>query len=94
VLGVTLPYDSRAALVAALEKDVTHFATLGEAPVHADTSPATWGGIGQGGTLDNKTPVEHAIKDYYLTNPVARASETMALCSREFAGKATKMAAE
>ena len=94
VLGATLPYDNRAALVAALEKGVTHFATLGEAPVHADTSPATWGGIGQGGTLDTKTPVEHAIRDYYLTNPVARASETMAQCSREFAGNAAKMAAE
>ncbi len=62
--------------------------------MHADTSPATWGGIGQSGALDAKTPVAYAIADYYLTNPIARASETMAQCSREFVAKASKMAAE
>ncbi len=92
VLGVKLPYDDRAALVAALERDVTHFAALNDAPVHADTSPATWNGIGESGALDH-APIEGAIADYYLTNPVARASETMAKCSQEF-GAATKMAAE
>jgi NADH-quinone oxidoreductase subunit G len=92
VLGVKLPYDDRAALVAAIEKDATHFASLNDAPVHADTSAATWGGIGETGALD-ATPVTAAMSDYYLTNPIARASETMAKCSREFGG-ATKMAAE
>jgi NADH-quinone oxidoreductase subunit G len=93
VLGVTLPYDSRAALVAALHKDASHFAAMGDAPVHADTASATWGTVGQAGALDTRVPVAHAIIDYYLTNPVARASETMAKCSQEF-GSATKMAAE
>src|SRR6266567_2003249 len=37
VLGAKLPYDDRAALVAAIEKDATHFANLNAAPVHADT---------------------------------------------------------
>jgi len=93
VLGVRLPYDNRAALVAAIEKDVTHFATLNSAPVHADTAAATWGGIGESGVLDS-APVTAAIEDYYLTNPVARASETMAKCSQELVHGATKMAAE
>jgi len=93
VLGVTLPYDNRAALVAALHKDASHFAALGDAPVHADTASATWSSIGHAGALDTRVPVAHAITDYYLTNPVARASETMAKCSHEF-GSATKMAAE
>ncbi len=92
VLGVKLPYDDRAALVAAIEKDITHFAILNIAPMHADTSAATWGGIGETGAL-NGAPLTAAIADYYLTNPIARASETMAKCSREFGG-ATKMAAE
>jgi NADH-quinone oxidoreductase subunit G len=92
VLGVKLPYDDRAALVTAIEKDVVHFATLNAAPVHADTSAATWGGIGETGALDS-APVMATMSDYYLTNPIARASETMAKCSREFGG-ATKMAAE
>ena len=85
-------YDTRAALVAAIERDATHFAALGEAPVHADASGATWNAVGESGALD-VTPVGHAITDYYLTNPIARASETMAKCSQEF-GAATKLAAE
>ena len=92
VLGVRLPYDNRAQLLAALEKDVTHFAGLGTAPVHADTAATTWSGVGESGPLD-PAPLAHAITDYYLTNPVARASETMAQCSREFVSTA-KMAAE
>ena len=93
VLEVKLPYDNRAALVAALEKDATHFANLNDAPVHADASGATWGAVGESGPLDH-APVTHAIADYYLTNPVARASETMAKCSQELVHGATKMAAE
>jgi len=38
-------------------------------------------------------PLAPAITDYYLTNAIARASETMAQCSREFVST-TKMAAE
>jgi NADH-quinone oxidoreductase subunit G len=93
VLGVKLPYDNRAQLVAAIEKDATHFANIGMAPVHADTSATTWGGIGQTGALEATVPLATFITDYYLTNPVARASETMAKCSQEFSGSA-KMAAE
>ena len=93
VLGVKLPYDDRAALLAALEKDVTHFATLNDAPVHADTAAATWEAVGESGPLD-RAPVTAGIADYYLTNPVARASETMAKCSQELVHGASKMAAE
>jgi NADH-quinone oxidoreductase subunit G len=93
VLGVRLPYDNRAQLLAALEKDATHFAHIGDAPVHADTAAATWTGIGENGALASTVPLGHAIADYYLTNPVARASETMAQCSREFVST-SKMAAE
>ena len=93
VLGVKLPYDDRASLIAAIEKDATHFASLNDAPVHADTAAATWSGIGESGPLDH-APVTAGIADYYLTNPVARASETMAKCSQELVHGASKMAAE
>ena len=93
VLEVKLPYDDRATLVAAIEKDASHFATLNDAPVHADTSASTWGGIGESGVLDGE-PVTAVITDYYLTNPIARASETMAKCSQELVQGAAKMAAE
>ena len=65
----------------------------GAVPVHADTRPATWAEIGTAGVLDG-APVVHAIGDFYLTNPIARASETMARCSREFVTGANTMAAE
>ncbi len=93
VLGARLPYDNRAQLVAAIVKDAAHFADIGAAPVHADTSAATWNGIGENAALDASVPLTGFIADFYLTNAVARASETMASCSREFSG-ATKMAAE
>ena len=93
MLGVKLPYDNRAALVAAIEKDATHFATLNDVPVHADTASSTWNAVGEAGALDG-APVGQAITDYYLTNPVARASETMAKCSQELVHGAAKMAAE
>jgi NADH-quinone oxidoreductase subunit G len=93
VLGVKLPYDNRAQLVAAITQDAPHFVDIGNAPVHADTAATTWGGIGENGPLDGTTKLTNFIADFYLTNPVARASETMAKCSREFAGP-TQMAAE
>src|SRR5471032_402303 len=83
VLGHKLPYDDRATLRAAILRDAPHFKKMGEAPVHADTAAATWNGVGRAGTLD-AAPLTHAITDYYLTNPIARASETMAKCAREF----------
>jgi NADH-quinone oxidoreductase subunit G len=92
VLGKTLPYDDLASLRAAMAKDAPHFAQIGLAPVHADTNPATWNGIGAQGVLE-RAAIGGVMADYYLTNPIARASETMAACSREFAG-AAKMAAE
>ena len=93
-LGVKLPYDDRAALWAAMVKDAPHFANIGETPVHRDTSASTWNGIGAQGRLDEPTPVTNGIADYYLTNPIARASETMARCSRELVHGITQMAAE
>ena len=93
-LGARLPYDDRTQLRAAMVKDVPHFAEIGVAPVHADTSSATWNSIGLQGNLDESVPVTRGIADYYLTNPIARASETMARCSQELVHGVTKMAAE
>jgi NADH-quinone oxidoreductase subunit G len=61
--------------------------------VHADTQAKTWEEIGTAGPLESTRPLAHSVSDYWLTNPIARASETMAQCSREF-GAANKMAAE
>ena len=78
--------------VAAMVKQAPVLANMGVAPVHADTAGTTWDAVGVAGPLD-RVPVGQGISDYYLTNPIARASETMAKCSREFSGTA-KLAAE
>ncbi len=93
VLGAKLAYDDRPALLKALAADAASFAQVGEAPLHGDTNAATWEGIGMNGPLETTTPLAPVITDYYLTNPIARASQTMALCSREF-GSHSKLAAE
>jgi len=93
-LGARLPYDDRVQLRAAMAKDVPHFEDRGSAPVHSDTAASTWNAIGTQGPLEESVAVTHGITDYYLTNPIARASETMARCSQEFVTGAAKMAAE
>ncbi|MSO71689.1 MAG: NADH-quinone oxidoreductase subunit G [Alphaproteobacteria bacterium] len=45
--------------------------------------PAPWGDFGTEGKLD-PAPFVTAIPDYYLTDPIGRASPTMAECSRIF----------
>jgi NADH-quinone oxidoreductase subunit G len=94
VLGKRLPYDNVETLRKAIAAAAPHFADIGEAPVHQGADPAVWNSIGAEGPLDVAVPLGHAIADYYLTNPVARASETMALCSREFVTGAHRLAAE
>ena len=94
VLGKRLPYDNVDTLRKAIAADAPHFAEIGSAPVHQGADPAVWDSVGAEGPLDASVPLGHAIADYYLTNPVARASETMALCSREFVTGAHRLAAE
>ena len=93
-LGRRLPYDSLAALRVELMREHPHFGELGMVPRHAGADLAIWNAIGSEGPLDVSRPLASAIADYYLTNPIARASQTMALCSREFVGQSHKMAAE
>ena len=47
--------------------------------------PAIWGAFGQAGDLD-RSPFTSPVADFYLTNPISRASAVMAECSRQFAG--------
>jgi NADH-quinone oxidoreductase subunit G len=46
------------------------------------------------GDIDEHTPLASTIADFYLTNPIARASETMAECSKVYVTGAMKLAAE
>jgi len=70
VIGKTLPYDNLAQLRAAMYEDAPSMMRLnqvetGEVPSFAE------------GSMDS-APFEPAITDFFLTNPIARASKTMA----------------
>jgi NADH-quinone oxidoreductase subunit G len=94
VLGKRLPYDNRDALRTAIALDAPQFAKAGERPEPAAADPAIWNQIGAAGPLNFDIPLASPISDFYLTNPIARASPTMAECSREFVSGAARMGAE
>lgn len=78
VLGKTLSYDSLAQLRAALHEVHPHFAEFDSiAPGNAADVSALAGTDGQ---LD-KAAFASPVTDFYLTNPIARASAVMAECS-------------
>ena len=60
-----------------------HFADLDETP------RAPWGKFGKAGKV-NKAPFQNPIDDFYMTDAICRASETMAKCSAELIGPAQK----
>ncbi|HEY3637068.1 MAG TPA: NADH-quinone oxidoreductase subunit NuoG [Rhizomicrobium sp.] len=94
VLGKRLPYDDRDALRATIVAQAPHFAELGVLPVPPAADAALWNSIGQAGPVNSDLPLASPITDFYLTNPIARASLTMAECSRVFRPPAQMMAAE
>jgi NADH-quinone oxidoreductase subunit G len=91
VLGKTLPYDTLAALRAKMIADHPTFGHVDYAPGAVAGFDA--GAIGAEGKLSN-APLRSPTVDFYLTNPIARASKTMAECSRLRAGAGAKVAAE
>jgi NADH-quinone oxidoreductase subunit G len=93
VVGKTLPYDTADALREALREANPVFAGLGFAPGDAGVE-ALKQSIDAGGVALNAAPFAAAIDDFYLTNPIARASKTMAECSLQKQGLETVMAAE
>ncbi len=78
VIGHKLPYDSLAQLRRLLFRDFPHLQRIGEiAPANPDDVRRL---ATLGGTMD-KRPFRSPIDDFYLTNPIARASAVMAECS-------------
>ncbi|EDQ33417.1 NADH-quinone oxidoreductase, chain G [Hoeflea phototrophica DFL-43] len=78
VLGKKLPYDSLAALRAALYAEFPHFA---EIDMISTADPAAIAAIAKKAGRMNKSAFASPVKDFYLTNPIARASAVMAECS-------------
>jgi len=83
-MGKKLPYDSLATLRQAIFKAVPHLMRIDQ------IEPGKAGDIkalaGRGGALE-KPAFKPLIEDYYLTNPIARASAVMAECSRLASGQ-------
>jgi NADH-quinone oxidoreductase subunit G len=86
VLGQKLPYDSLSALRAALFAAHPHLARLDQiAP--GDVADIEKLAARAGSGTPDKAPFRSPITDFYLTNPIARASATMAECSALAAGQ-------
>ncbi|MDO8378829.1 molybdopterin-dependent oxidoreductase, partial [Phenylobacterium sp.] len=90
-LGATLPYDTLAQLRAKLFADHPTFGRIDYAP-GAAASAIDLSGIPAAGSATD-SPLTSAVRAFHLTNPIARASVTMAECAAAAAG-ASKIAAE
>ena len=83
-LGRKLPYDSLQALRQAIFRAAPHLARIdGIEPGKTNDINALAGG---GGNVE-KSPFKSSVEDFYMTNPIARASAVMAECSRLASGK-------
>jgi NADH-quinone oxidoreductase subunit G len=79
VVGARLPFDSLAALRKALFAAHPHLMGIDQV---AAADPAAIGALAERGGPTDKAPFRAIVDDFYLTNPIARASATMAECSR------------
>jgi NADH-quinone oxidoreductase subunit G len=84
ILGHRLPFDSLTELRQRLYARHPHLAQVDEiAPTSSDDLRAL---VARGGKTTND-PFVNVIEDFYLTNPIARASAVMAECSALAAGR-------
>ena len=75
-MGDALPFDTLAELREGLRKD--HPVFLGIDTVE----PAEWGAFGAAGAIGSDVFVS-PVENFYMTDPISRASETMARCTEE-----------
>ncbi|WP_454917181.1 NADH-quinone oxidoreductase subunit NuoG [Xanthobacter sediminis] len=89
VLGQALPFDSLSALRTKLMAEFPH---LGRVDQIAPADAAAIAALAKKGGAVDKAPFARAIEDFYLTNPIARASAVMAECSALRAASAVEAA--
>jgi NADH-quinone oxidoreductase subunit G len=92
VLGKKLPFDSLQALRRLMYEAHPHLAQL-EAVTPADGSAALSALAGLGGS-PSREPFVSPVRDFFLTNPIARASRVMAECSALHTASPALQAAE
>jgi len=76
-LGTPLPYDDLAGIRRRLEAVAPVFGTRDE------LEPAEWGPFGSEGPMDS-APFASPVENFYMTDPISRASQTMAKCTETF----------
>ncbi|NUB12133.1 molybdopterin-dependent oxidoreductase, partial [Azospirillum brasilense] len=89
-LGHKLPYDSLTQIRRRLAEVNPVFAAVGT------VTPAPWAPFGVEGLVDD-SPFFSSVANYYMTDPISRASVTMARCAETFvkpAGKPAESAQE
>jgi NADH-quinone oxidoreductase subunit G len=89
VLGKRLPYDSLAQLREVMAEAHPHLMRLDQI---APGDPADLQKLAALGGATERSPFRSGIEDFYLTNPIARASATMAECSNLARGHALQAA--
>ena len=77
VIGKTLPYDNLREIRARLEDAHPVFKSIDA------VTPADWAEFGTAGSIE-RTPFDYPVTNYYQTDPISRASKTMAQCVSEF----------
>jgi len=80
-----LPYDTLAQVRARLAFVNPLFAGVDKA------QPAEWKAFGAAGAIST-TGFDYPVKNYYMTDPISRASRTMAQCTEEFVLAGSKKA--
>jgi NADH-quinone oxidoreductase subunit G len=85
VLGRPLPYDDLGQVRDHLVKASPSFAAIDQ------VRPAEWGPFGEAGPLD-PAPFVLPVQNYYMTDPISRASETMARCAADLIAGAGRKA--
>ncbi|MDQ0507020.1 NADH-quinone oxidoreductase subunit NuoG [Xanthobacter agilis] len=89
VVGQRLPFDTLGALRSKLMAELPH---LGRVDQIAPADASAIGGLAKIGGTVSKAPFVAAVSDFYLTNPIARASAIMAECSALRAASAAEAA--
>ena len=87
-MGRSLPYDTLAQLRERMLKIAPHFAHVGE------VTPAKWVSAAPASTYRiEAAPLAEFMPNFYMTDPISRASKTMAECTRIIAGPQAKKVA-
>src|SRR5690606_2631192 len=74
-LGHTLPYDTPAGVRTCLTAKSPVFSAIDR------IVPAKWGAFGAAGPMD-EAPFKSPVANFYMTDPISRASHIMAHCTQ------------